>query len=92
MPTRFSEEVEESRTVGRIRCRSRRSLRLCHPPTARFAKSSTHLELDRYFIGHTRSWGVFEDTHGAPRRYFSCENHGVRNAAGELVLTQALSF
>jgi len=57
-----------------------------------FAKSSTRFELDRYFVGHTRSWGVFEDTHGAPRRYFSCENHGVRNAAGELVLTQHFRF
>jgi len=57
-----------------------------------FAKSSTHFELDRYFIGHTRSWGVFENTHGAPRRTFTCDNRGVRDASGEVTLTQHFRF
>ena len=57
-----------------------------------FAKTSTHFELDRYFVGHTRSWGVFENTHGAPRRYFTCDNRGVRDTAGDVVLTQHFHF
>ena len=57
-----------------------------------FAKSATHFELDRYFVGHTRSWGVFENMHGAPRRSFTCDNRGVRDAAGEVTLTQHFRF
>ncbi len=57
-----------------------------------FAKSETHFELDRFLTGHTRSWGVFENTSGAPRRSFTCENHGTRDAAGDLVLTQHFQF
>jgi hypothetical protein len=57
-----------------------------------FAKSSTRFELDRYFVGHLRSWGVFEDTDGHPTRYFTCDNRGVREAAGDVVLTQHFHF
>lgn len=57
-----------------------------------FAKSSTRFELDRFLEGHCRSWGVFENTDGSPRRTFTCDNQGVRNKAGDLVLTQHFQF
>ena len=57
-----------------------------------FAKSKTHFELDRYLQGHCVSWGVFENTDGSPRRTFTCDNQGVRNRAGDLVLTQHFQF
>jgi len=57
-----------------------------------FAKSPTHFALDRYFVGHTRSWGVFENTQGAPRRTFTCDNRGARDAAGDVMLTQHFRF
>jgi len=57
-----------------------------------FAGSSTHFELDRYFVGHTRSWGVFENPHGEPRRSFTCDSHGKRDAAGDVTLTQDFLF
>jgi hypothetical protein len=57
-----------------------------------FSKSQTHFELDRYFVGHSRSWGVFEDPHGQPKRYFTCDSYGERDSSGELVLTQHFQF
>ena len=57
-----------------------------------FAASPTRFEIDRYFTGHTQSWGVFEDRFGKPRRTFTADSHGVRDAAGDLVLSQRLSF
>jgi hypothetical protein len=57
-----------------------------------FGKSKTPFELDRYFTGHTRSWGVFENRGGAPRRYFTADSVGKRDATGALVLTQHFRF
>jgi hypothetical protein len=57
-----------------------------------FAKSETHFELDRYFTGHTRSWGVFENRGGAPRRFFTADSVGKRDAGGDLVLSQHFVF
>ena len=57
-----------------------------------FAQSNTRFELDRYFDGHSRSWGVFENTKGEPRRYFTCDNRGKRDPAGDLTLTQHFQF
>ncbi len=57
-----------------------------------FAKSSTRFELDRYFDGHSRSWGVFENTNGGPRRFFTCDNRGKRDETGEVILTQHFEF
>jgi hypothetical protein len=61
-------------------------------PVGDFAGSSTHFALDRFFDGHTRSWGVFENTGGAPKRSFTCDNRGRRDAAGDVVLTQHFHF
>lgn len=57
-----------------------------------FARSQTRFELDRYFTGHCRSWGVFENPHAQPRRYFTCDSYGKRDTAGDLTLTQHFRF
>ena len=57
-----------------------------------FAHSSTHFELDRYFVGHARSWGVFESRSAAPRRTFVCDSYGKRDRAGDVVLSQYFKF
>jgi hypothetical protein len=57
-----------------------------------FAKTPTHFELDRYFVGHKQSWGVFENIDGSPRRTFTCDNRGTRDKAGEVVLVQHFQF
>jgi hypothetical protein len=57
-----------------------------------FATSSTRFELDRYFVGHARSWGVFENTSGNPRRSFICDSYGKRDAKGMVLLHQEFKF
>ena len=57
-----------------------------------FAKSNSRFELDRYFEGHSRSWGVLENTNGGPLRSFTCDNRGRRDKSGDLVLTQQFQF
>ena len=57
-----------------------------------FAKSPTRFELDRFFVGHCKSWGVFENTNETPRRYFSCDNVGRRDSEGVVTLTQHFRF
>jgi len=57
-----------------------------------FSKSKTRFELDRYFTGHTRSWGVFENSAGEPRRYFTCDSFGQRDGAGDVILRQHFRF
>lgn len=57
-----------------------------------FAQSKTHLELDRYFVGHARSFGVFENRAGAPKKTFIADNVGRREADGTVVLTQHFQF
>jgi hypothetical protein len=57
-----------------------------------FAQSKTRFELDAYFIGHTRSWGVFENRDAAPRRYFVCNSYGKRERNGDVLLSQYFQF
>jgi hypothetical protein len=57
-----------------------------------FEKSQTRFELDRYFVGHARSWGVFENTDGKPRRSFICDSYGKRDAKGVVALHQDFKF
>ena len=57
-----------------------------------FARASPRFELDRYFNGHSRSWGVFENTNGSPHRYFTSDNRGQRDKKGDLILTQHFQF
>ena len=57
-----------------------------------FAGSKTRFELIRFFTGHCRSWGVFENSSGQPQRYFTCNSYGQRDTAGDLTLTQHFLF
>jgi hypothetical protein len=57
-----------------------------------FANSPAKFELDRYFVGHARSWGVFENTDGKPRRSFICDSYGKRDAKGVVELHQVFKF
>jgi hypothetical protein len=57
-----------------------------------FEQSQTRFELDRYFVGHARSWGVFENTNGEPRRSFVCDSYGRRDARGVVALHQEFKF
>lgn len=57
-----------------------------------FAASPTRFELDRYFTGHARSWGVFENSNGQPHRSFVCDSYGKRNMKGEVELHQDFRF
>jgi hypothetical protein len=57
-----------------------------------FKSSQTRFELDRYFTGHTRSWGVFENPDGSPRRYFTCDSYGKRDSVGDVILNQYFHF
>jgi hypothetical protein len=57
-----------------------------------FAKSSTRFELDRYFVGHARSWGAFENRNGQPRRSFVCDSYGKRDGQGVVMLHQEFKF
>jgi hypothetical protein len=57
-----------------------------------FAGSQTRFELDRYFLGHTRSWGVFENTSGRPKNSFICNSYGKREKNGDEALSQSFEF
>lgn len=57
-----------------------------------FATSKTHFELDKYFVGHCRSYGVFENTNGNPRRSFVCNSYGKRDVNGDVKLHQDFQF
>jgi hypothetical protein len=65
----------------------------CAEPLApqSFAHVGPRFEPDRFFEGHTRSWGVVEDRAGEPRRRFATAAVGRREGT-ELVLTQDLTF
>jgi hypothetical protein len=56
------------------------------------ASSHSSFELIRFFAGHSRSWGVFETSHGQPRRYFTCDSFGRRTATNDLTLYQHFLF
>ncbi len=57
-----------------------------------FSRSPTHFELDRYFVGHARSWGVFENTDGQPSRSFVCDSYGKPDEKGDVILHQHFQF
>lgn len=57
-----------------------------------FAHSTTTFDLQRFFTGHNRSWGVFENGGGAPRRTFVADSFGKLNPDGSLALTQHFRF
>ena len=57
-----------------------------------FAGSSTRFDLERFFTGHNRSWGVFENGGGAPRRSFVADSVGTKEPDGTLTLTQHFRF
>jgi hypothetical protein len=57
-----------------------------------FVRSKTRFELIRFFTGHSRSLGVFENSSGQPQRYFTCNSYGQRDTAGDLTLTQHFLF
>jgi hypothetical protein len=57
-----------------------------------FANARSRFEPDRYFTGRTQSWGVFENRAGEPRKRFTTEAVGRRDAAGDLRLTQNFHF
>lgn len=48
-------------------------------------------DLTRFFDGHTRAWGLFEDRFGRVRRRFSVDMHG-RWDAGNFVLEEAFVY
>jgi hypothetical protein len=56
------------------------------------ARSRSHFELILFFTGRSRSWGVFENSHGQPKRYFTCDSYGKRNTSGDLTLNQHFLF
>src|SRR4051794_22538367 len=58
------------------------------PPSA-FAREKPDFDLIHFFTGHTRSWGVLEDAHGAPTDRIRTETWG-RLIHGELRLEQDL--
>jgi hypothetical protein len=56
------------------------------------ARSHASFGLIRFFTGHSRSWGIFETSHGQPRRYFTCDSYGKRTTADDLTLYQHFVF
>jgi hypothetical protein len=59
-------------------------------PPARFAApGDPELAPERYFEGHTLSWGVFEDAGGAPTSRFTTDAHG-RREGNTLLLDQTI--
>lgn len=56
-----------------------------------FAGADSTFEPDEYFTGVTRSWGVLENRAGQPRKYFTTECIGTRNAAGDLDIRQTFT-
>jgi hypothetical protein len=59
-------------------------------PIAHFAGTRPALHPDRWFVGHTHSWGVFENARGDPTGTFTTEDIGTRTTDGTLVLAQTI--
>lgn len=58
-----------------------------------FAGTGPRFEPERYFAGHTRSRGVFEDRTGAnPTRTFATDCQGTREPDGTLTLRQTFTY
>jgi hypothetical protein len=60
-------------------------------PLALFQNGKPLLEPEKYFAGHTHSWGLFETRSGAPRELLATETSG-RLEGGVLHFEQNLTF
>lgn len=58
---------------------------------ADFAGAGKKFRPDEYFGGHVRSWGVMENRRGEPRRRFTTESFGTREASGVTIITQTFT-
>lgn len=56
-----------------------------------FAGAKSTFEPDRYFAGHVRSWGVFENRRGEPRSRFTTDSTGSHDASGDTLITQTFT-
>jgi len=101
MPVKLSSQSSSVRFVRRVEPILRRIVALasfvlgsgCASLQSQdLARSHSSFELIRFFTGHSRSWGVFETSHGQPRRYFTCDSYGKRTTAGDLTLYQHFLF
>ncbi len=57
---------------------------------AHFAGTRPVFRPDRWFVGHTTSWGVFENARGAPTSSFTTDDIGTLAPDGTLVLAQTI--
>lgn len=58
---------------------------------ADFSKSSAQFKPDEYFLGHVRSWGVFENRRGEPSSRFTTESVGTKDEAGNMTIIQTFT-
>lgn len=56
-----------------------------------FSGRTPQLVVDRYFAGHTRAWGLFEDRFGRVRRQFAVDMNGRRDG-DEFVLDERFAY
>jgi len=56
-----------------------------------FAKTTPVFDLETYFSGHTRAWGMFEDGSGNIKRQFTVDIHGYHQD-GEFVLDESFVY
>ena len=56
-----------------------------------FADTLPEFDLEAYFLGQTRAWGMVLDRSGRPKRYFTVDIEGTRQD-DELVLTEDFVF
>jgi Protein of unknown function (DUF3833) len=101
MPVKLSSQFRSARSVRRVELVLRRIVALasfvlgsgCASLQSQdLARSHSSFELIRFFTGHSCSWGVFETSHGQPRRYFTCDSYGKRTTADDLTLYQHFLF
>jgi Protein of unknown function (DUF3833) len=59
--------------------------------TAEFAQHTPKLNVEDYFEGSTRAWGIFEDRFGRIRRQFTVDMTGRRDGE-ELVLEERFTY
>jgi hypothetical protein len=57
-----------------------------------FAASNTLFEPDKYFIGHTHSWGVTENRAGEPSSHFTTDSVGTHEADGGVMIEQTFHY
>ena len=56
-----------------------------------FTKTTPVFDLESYFSGHTRAWGMFEDGSGNIKRQFTVDIHGYHQD-GEFVLDESFVY